>query len=236
MTDANRPLILGVIPARGGSKGIPRKNLYPIAGKPLIAYTIEAALASEMLTDTIVSTDDEEIARVSRAFGAEVPFMRPPELATDSAQAVPTIQHAVREMEKLRDVTFDVVVMLQPTTPLRTAGDIDACLRKLLETDADSVISVVDVGGHHPMRMKKIIDDVLVDYDTEAIENMPRQDLPPVYLRAGSVYATRRDVLMEQNSFKGSISRPYIIPPNRAVNIDTMDDMIIAEWRIQNDK
>lgn len=236
MTDANRPLILGVIPARGGSKGIPRKNLYPIAGKPLIAYTIEAALASEMLTDTIVSTDDEEIARVSRAFGAEVPFMRPPELATDSAQAVPTIQHAVREMEKLRDVTFDVVVMLQPTTPLRTAGDIDACLRKLLETDADSVISVVDVGGHHPMRMKKIVDDVLVDYDTEAIENMPRQDLPPVYLRAGSVYATRRDVLMEQNSFKGSISRPYIIPPNRAVNIDTMEDMIIAEWRIQNDK
>ena len=91
MTDANRPLILGVIPARGGSKGIPRKNLYPIAGKPLIAYTIEAALASEMLTDTIVSTDDEEIARVSREFGAEVPFMRPPELATDSAQAVPTI-------------------------------------------------------------------------------------------------------------------------------------------------
>ena len=236
MTDANRPLILGVIPARGGSKGIPRKNLYPIAGKPLIAYTIEAALASEMLTDTIVSTDDEEIARVSREFGAEVPFMRPPELATDSAQAVPTIQHAVREMEKLRDVTFDVVVMLQPTTPLRTAGDIDACLRKLLETDADSVISVVDVGGHHPMRMKKIVDDVLVDYDTEAIENMPRQDLPPVYLRAGSVYATRRDVLMEQNSFKGSISRPYIIPPNRAVNIDTMEDMIIAEWRIQNDK
>jgi len=236
VTDANRPLILGVIPARGGSKGIPRKNLYPIAGKPLIAYTIEAALASEMLTDTIVSTDDEEIARVSRAFGAEVPFMRPPELATDSAQAVPTIQHAVREMEKLRDVTFDVVVMLQPTTPLRTAGDIDACLRKLLETDADSVISVVDVGGHHPMRMKKIVDDVLVDYDTEAIENMPRQDLPPVYLRAGSVYATRRDVLMEQNSFKGSISRPYIIPPNRAVNIDTMEDMIIAEWRIQNDK
>ena len=86
------------------------------------------------------------------------------------------------------------------------------------------------------MRMKKIVDDVLVDYDTEAIENMPRQDLPPVYLRAGSVYATRRDVLMEQNSFKGSISRPYIIPPNRAVNIDTMEDMIIAEWRIQNDK
>lgn len=234
MNDAGRPLILGVIPARGGSKGVPRKNLYPIAGKPLIAYTIEAALASEMLTDTIVSTDDVEIARVSREFGAEVPFMRPPELATDTAQAVPTIQHGVREMEKLRGAKYDVVVMLQPTTPLRTADDIDACLRKLLDTNADSVISVVDVGGNHPVRMKKIVDDVLVDYDTEAIENMPRQDLPPVYLRAGSVYATRRDVVMEQNSFKGAVSRPYIIPPDRAVNIDTMEDMIVAEWRIQN--
>jgi CMP-N-acetylneuraminic acid synthetase len=225
-----------VIPARGGSKGVPRKNVYPIAGKPLIAYTIEAALASEMLTDTVVTTDDDEIARVSREFGAEVPFMRPPELATDTAQAVPTIQHAVREMEKLRGVNYDVVVMLQPTTPLRTVGDIDACLQKLLDTNADSVISVVDVGGHHPMRMKKIVDDMLVDYDTEAIENMPRQDLPPVYLRAGSVYATRRDVLMEQNSFKGTVSRPYIVTPNRAVNIDTMEDMIIAEWRIRNNK
>jgi len=226
------PRILGVIPARGGSKGVPRKNLAPVLGKPLIAYTIEAALSSTLLTEVIVSTDDEEIAEVSRQWGAQVPFMRPAELATDRAQAVPTIQHAVREMEALRGARYDVVVMLQPTTPLRTAEDIDGCLRKLLATGADSVISVVEVGGHHPVRMKRIVDDQLVDYAEEEIENRPRQELPPVYLRAGSVYATRRDVLMEQNSFKGRVSRPYIIPPNRAVNIDTPIDLKIAELQL----
>ena len=224
--------VLGVIPARGGSKGVPRKNIAPILGKPLIAYTIEAALASRLLTDVIVSTDDEEIARVARQYGAEVPFMRPAELATDSAQAIPTIQHAVREMEKLRSWRYDAVVMLQPTTPLRNAEDIDECLKKLFATDADSVISVVEVGGYHPVRMKRIVDDQLVDYAEEEIENRPRQELPPVYLRAGSVYATRRDVLMVQNSFKGRISRPYVIPPERYANIDTAIDLKIAEWKL----
>ncbi len=211
-----------MIPARGGSKGIPRKNIYPLHGKPLIAYTIEAALASELLTDVVVTTDDEEIAAVSRVHGAEVPFMRPSHLATDAAQAIPTIQHAVAEMEALRGEEYGVVVMLQPTTPMRTAQDIDESLQKLFDTGADSVISVVDVGGHHPMR----------DYDDEAVENMPRQELPSVYLRAGSVYATRRDVLMVDGSFKGEVSRPYVIPPERAANIDIMPDMIVAEYYI----
>jgi len=226
------PRILGVIPARGGSKGIPRKNLAPILGKPLVAYTIEAALASRLLTETIVSTDDEEIARVSREYGAAVPFMRPAELAVDTALAVPTIQHAVREMEALRRVRYDVVVMLQPTTPLRTTEDIDLSLQKLLDTGADSVIAVVDVGGHHPMRMKRIVDDVLVDYDPEPVENMPRQKLPKVYRRTGSIFATRRDVLMERNSFKGSVSRPYIVPPERAVDIDEPLDLKMVELRL----
>lgn len=237
MSDAK---ILGVIPARGGSKGIPRKNVYPLLGKPLIAYTIEAALKSRMLTETIVTTDNEEIAEVSKEHGASVPFMRPAELATDLAGAVPTIQHAVREMEKLRGITYDVVLMLQPTTPLRTTEDIDGSLEKLLSTDADSVISVVDVGGHHPMRMKRIEQDgetdILVDYEDEGMENRPRQDLPKVYLRAGSIYATRRDVLMEENSFKGRISRPWVVPPERSANIDLMADMKLAEWRLEEMK
>lgn len=225
--------VLGVIPARGGSKGVPRKNVAPILGKPLIGYTIEAALKSRLLTEVVVSTDDDEIAEVSRKFGAQVPFRRPAELATDKALAVPTIQHAVREMEKLREYRYDAVVMLQPTTPLRTAEDIDECLKKLFATGADSVIAVVEVGGHHPVRMKRIVDDRLVDYSEEEIENRPRQELPPVYLRAGSVYATKRDVLMERNSFKGTVSRPYVIPPERAVNIDTPIDLKIAEWRLE---
>ena len=231
--------ILGVIPARGGSKGVPRKNIKPVLGKPLIAYTIEAALQSRLMTEVVVSTEDEEIADVSRQYGAQVPFMRPDELAGDSAQAVPTIQHAVREMEQLNGFRYDVVVMLQPTTPLRTAEDIDESLRKLLDTGADSVISVVEVGGYHPVRMKRIVpdpdrdSDILVDYAEEEVENMPRQELPDVYLRAGSIYATRRDVLMERNSFKGTVSRPYVIPSERHVNVDTPLDMKIAEWRLQ---
>jgi CMP-N-acetylneuraminic acid synthetase len=224
--------VLGVIPARGGSKGVPRKNIAPVLGKPLIAYTIEAALASKLLTDAIVSTDDEEIARVSRQYGASVPFMRPAELATDAAQAIPTIQHAVRQMEKLRSWRYDAVVMLQPTTPLRTAEDIDECLKKLFATEADSVISVVEVGGYHPVRMKRIVDDQLVDYAEEEIENRPRQELPPVYLRAGSVYATKRDVLMLHDSFKGRVSRPYIVPLDRHANVDTAIDLKIAEWKL----
>ena len=232
-------LILGVIPARGGSKGVPRKNVKPLLGKPLIAYTIEAALASRLLTDTVVTTEDEEIAAVSRQYGAQVPFMRPDDLATDAAKAVPTIQHAVAEMERIKGVKYDVVVMLQPTTPLRTADDIDQCLEKLLSTGADSVISVVEVGGYHPVRMKRIVpdpsgtSDLLVDYAEEEIENQPRQELPSVYLRAGSVYATRRDVLMNDNTFKGKVSRPFVIPHERHVNIDNQLDMKIAEWRLQ---
>ncbi len=237
MSDAQ---VLGVIPARGGSKGIPRKNVYPLLGKPLIAYTIEPALESRLLTETIVTTDDEEIAGVSRQYGALVPFIRPAELATDLAGAVPTIQHAVREMESLRGTEYDVVVMLQPTTPLRTTEDIDTSIEKLLTTGADSVISVVDVGGHHPMRMKRIEQDgetdILVDYEDEKMENRPRQDLPKVYLRAGSIYATIRDVLMNEGSFKGRISRPYVVPPERAVNIDIMADMKLAEWRLEEQK
>lgn len=224
--------VLGVIPARGGSKGVPRKNIAPILGKPLIAYTIEAAIASKRLTDVIVSTDDDEIARVARDCGAQVPFKRPAELATDRAQAIPTIQHAVREMEAARGYRYDAVVMLQPTTPLRTAKDIDECVEKLFRTDADSVISVVEVGGYHPVRMKRIVNDELVDYAEEEIENRPRQELAPVYLRAGSVYATKRDVLMEQNSFKGRISRPYIVPSERHANIDSLIDLKIAEWKL----
>ncbi len=224
--------VLGVIPARGGSKGVPRKNIAPLLGKPLIAYTIQAALESTLLTDVVVSTDDEEIAQVSQDFGAQVPFMRPAELATDRAQAVPTIQHAVREMERIRGCRYDAVVMLQPTTPLRTSEDIDQCLRKLFATDADSVISVVEVGGYHPVRMKRIVDDRLVDYAEEEVENRPRQELPPVYLRAGSVYATRRDVLMEQGTFKGRVSRPFVVPAERHVNVDSPMDLKVAEWKL----
>ena len=229
--------ILGIIPARGGSKGIPRKNLVPILYKPLIAYTIEAALQSKHLSRLIVSTDDEEIARVSLKYGAEVPFNRPPELATDSALSIHVMQHALREMEVLEAKKYDAVVMLQPTTPLRIGSDIDAGIDLLFNSGADSVISVVAVSSHHPFRMKQILEDGrLVNFIDQGFEDMrPRQDLPPVYIRNGALYITRRDVLVNENNVTGKDCRAYEMPEDRSVNIDSESDIILAEYYLKNE-
>ncbi|HLE57406.1 MAG TPA: acylneuraminate cytidylyltransferase family protein, partial [Rhodothermia bacterium] len=150
MTTSTR--VLAVIPARGGSKGVPRKNLVQLCGRPLIAYTIEAGLSAKSVSRLVVSTEDEEIASVARSLGADVPFIRPATLATDAAQSLPVVQHAVQAVEEFEGAPYEVIVMLQPTTPLRTADDIDSAVTLLLESGADSVVSVVDVGGHHPYR------------------------------------------------------------------------------------
>ena len=222
--------VLGVIPARGGSKGVPKKNIKDLKGKPLIAYTIDAGNAAVRMTDCIVSTDSEEIAEVSRNCGAEVPFIRPGDLATDAATAIPVIQHALHEMEKLRGYQYDAVMMLQPTTPFRTSADIDASIALLESSGSDSVISVVDVEGHHPARMKFMEGDRLVDPPyCEAYENQPRQELQPMYLRNGMIYLTRREVLLN-NSFKGNDCRALVVETNRSVNIDTPLDFAMAEF------
>jgi CMP-N-acetylneuraminic acid synthetase len=222
--------ILGVIPARGGSKSVPRKNIALLHGKPLIAYTIQAAQASQRLTHFLVSSEDPEILAVARQFGAPTPFVRPAELATDEAPTLPVVQHAVRFMEQQEGLTFAVIVLLQPTTPLRRPEDIDAAVDKLSATRADSVISVCDVGAYHPARMRQIVDDRLVDLPTrEPKEMLRRQDLPPVYIRNGAIYAVRREVVMEQNSMVGEISRPYIMPEEQSVNVDSKLDLLLAE-------
>jgi CMP-N-acetylneuraminic acid synthetase len=224
--------VLGVIPARGGSKGIPRKNLHLLGGKPLVAWTIEAARGSG-LTRTVLTTDDPEIAEVGRRFGADVPFLRPAELATDRANAIPVVQHALQAVEA-RDPgpPFDAVMMLQPTAPLRTAADIDAALALLEDTGADSVISVTDVGGHLPQRMKYLEAGRLVDpLFNEAYENQPRQELRPMVIKNGAIYLVRRETLLA-GSFKGRDCRGYLMPPERSANIDTLSDLRYAEWLI----
>ncbi|MGB0431812.1 MAG: cytidylyltransferase domain-containing protein, partial [Bacteroidia bacterium] len=145
--------VLGVIPARGGSKGVPKKNIKILGNKPLIAYTIESANHSN-LKDVIVSTDSEEIAEVSKRFGAQVPFIRPNDLAGDSAKAIPVIQHALNHMLSIGNEDYDAVMMLQPTTPFRTTEDINKAIDELSQKQSESVISVIDVEGHHPARMK----------------------------------------------------------------------------------
>jgi CMP-N-acetylneuraminic acid synthetase len=221
---------LGVIPARGGSKSVPRKNIALVHGKPLIAYTIEAAQRSRLLTHFLVSSDDVEIIAVARQYGAPAPFVRPAELATDTAPSLPVVQHAVGEMERLHGITYDYVVLLQPTTPLRLPGDIDAALEKLAATGADSVISVCDVGAYHPARMRQIIDDRLVELPIREPKEMARrQDLPPIYIRNGAIYAVKRDVVMLGNTMSGVDCRAYIMPEERSVNVDSKLDLLLAE-------
>jgi len=220
-------------PARGGSKGIPKKNIKKLGKHPLLAYTIFQASKSKMITDVLVSSDDAQIIKIAKKYGALAPFVRPKHLSTDKALAVPTIQHSVDFMEKKNGFNYDYVVMLQPTCPFTLALDLDKALNKLIKTKADSVISVIDVGAIHPSRMKTISNDKLVDYAKEKIENMPRQRLTKaVYIRSGDIYATKRDVLMKQNSFKGKVSRPYVMPESRAMNVDTILDFWLAEKMI----
>ncbi|MGH9458946.1 MAG: cytidylyltransferase domain-containing protein [Thermoanaerobaculia bacterium] len=226
-----KPKILAVVPARGGSKGVPRKNVRVVAGKPLIAYTIETALAAgDLFFDAVVSTDDPEIAEIARAFGASVPFLRPAELAGDRVATVPVLQHAVETMERFHGVTFEWVCLLQPTEPFRTVDDLVGAVRLAELGDCDSVISVVQVFAHHPILMKKIVDDRLQPYCVEEVEGTRRQDyFPPAYMRNGAIYLTKRLTLMEQNSIWGGSIRPLVMPPERSVSVDDERDLKLVE-------
>jgi N-acylneuraminate cytidylyltransferase len=178
----------------------------------------------------VLSTEDEEIARIGKALGLEVPFLRPPELARDETRTVPVLQDVVRRLENSGD-RYDAVMTLQPTAPLRTSADIDGAVELLEKTSADSVISFVDVGGHHPARMKFVDDEGRVSDPpfAESVEGQPRQQLPRVYLKEGSIYVTRRDVLMNDGSLQGKDCRAWLVPPERACNIDSPFDLFLAE-------
>jgi len=222
--------VLGIIPARGGSKGVPGKNIKHLAGKPLIAYSIDASKDSG-LSKLIVSTDDEQIADVARGLGADVPFLRPDFLASDTAKSLDVSRHALLTMEKCDNVQYDAIMLLQPTTPFRTTEDINQAIELLLANpDADSVISVVDVQGHHPARMKYLEEGILIDPPfCEAYENQNRQELRPMYIRNGAIYLTKRDTLLN-NSYKGNKCLGLVMSSARSSNIDTLFDFKLAEW------
>jgi CMP-N-acetylneuraminic acid synthetase len=222
--------ILGIIPARGGSKGVPGKNIKHLAGKPLIAYTIEAAKNAN-LSKVIVSTDDEQILVVARGLGADVPFLRPDFLASDTSKSLDVSIHALLTMEEKESIQYDAIMLLQPTTPFRTTEDINNAIELLIANpDADSVISVVDVQGHHPARMKYLESGKLIDPPfCEAYENQNRQELPPMYIRNGAIYLTKRGTLLN-NSYKGNNCLGIVMSSARSCNIDTLFDFKLAEW------
>ena len=221
--------VLGVVPARSGSKGIVGKNTRMLCGKPLLQYTAEAALAARLLSRVILSTEDEEIARVGESCGLEVPFLRPRELAKDETPMLPVVQHAVRWIEDHGE-RFDAVCLLQPTNPLRRSEDIDECIQLLESTDADAVVTIVPVPAeHNPHWVYFKNGSGLLRLSTGEAAPIPRrQELPPAYHREGSVYVTRRDVLMEANSLYGKSLAGYLIERS-SVNIDGPQDWARAE-------
>lgn len=213
--------VLGLVPARGGSKGIPRKNIMPLCGKPLLQYTAEAALTSHLLSKVILSTEDEEIADVGRHCGLSVPFLRPLELARDDTPTLPVVEHAVRWMESHGE-HFDAICLLQPTSPMRAPEDIDSCIDLLARSGADSVVTVLPVPDEYNPHWVYFRDqNGLLNLSTgEADPITRRQGLPPAFHREGSVYVTRRDVLMEAHSLYGSRLAGFVLDPSRSVNID----------------
>jgi CMP-N-acetylneuraminic acid synthetase len=221
---------LGIITARGGSKGVPRKNIRLLAGKPLLQYTAEAALAAKRVQRVVLTTDDAEIAEVGRRCGLDVPFLRPPELARDDTPTLPVLQHAVRALEAKGD-RFDAICLLQPTHPLRRVADIDACIALLEEKQADSVVTVLAVPAeYNPHWVYFQSADGSLHLSTGEAAPIPRrQSLPPAFHREGSVYVTRRDVLMEQNSLFGKYVVGHLLQPEQTVNIDTPEDWEQAE-------
>ena len=228
---------LGLIPARGGSKGVPGKNVRALAGRPLVAWTIETARACARIDRLVVSTDDERIAEVCRRSGAEVPFLRPAELAADDTPDRPVYDHAVDWLAGSDGYRPDAVVWLRPTAPLREPGDIDRALDLLVETGCDTVRSVCRA-EHHPYWMRTLDGDrlrPLLDAADDAVFHR-RQLLPAVYRLNGAVDVVRCSSAAERGELFAGDVRGYVMPPERSVDLDTELDFALAELLAERDR
>ena len=221
--------IIGVIHARGGSKRIPLKNIRPLAGRPLISYMVEAAVESRLLDRVIVSTDHSEIARIAREYGAEVPFMRPADIAEDVASERVT-QHAVRFLEA-EGYPVRIALTIQPTTPFCTSEDIDRCIARMLETDLDTVFTACEVHERPEWMYRMEEGDRVVPYTGKLVQGDAgiSQKLQRLYIPNGAAWATRRAVLMEQGLITGPNSGIVVMPRERSVDIDDPVDFTVAE-------
>jgi len=230
-------LFLGLICVRGGSKGIPRKNLRTLGGKPLLVRAIESALASPTLDRVVVSTEDAEIAMVARQGGADVPFLRPPELSLDTTRGIDPVLHAVTWLEENERYLPDYVVLLQATSPFLLPGDIEGVARLAVASEAGSVISLSEV-QQHPYSTYSLYDDGSVasflGLDLQDLEKKfpRRQDLPAAYVENGAIHLTRRTALMRERTLYSPKTYGYIMPPERSLDIDTPLDLRLAEWLV----
>jgi CMP-N-acetylneuraminic acid synthetase len=220
--------VVAIVPARGGSKSIPRKNVKRLGGVPLLAYSIEAGLTARTVDRVIVSTDDEEIAVAARRYGGEVPFMRPASLAQDATLDLPVFQHALEELENAR-WTPDVVVQLRPTSPLRPPGLVDAAVERLREDPAADSVRVVVLASQNPYKMWRVRHDGTMQpllVDAPEGYNQPRQSLPTIYWQTGHVDAIRTMTILRKGSMSGDRIRALPVDNAYAIDIDTE-----ADWR-----
>lgn len=228
--------ILGIITARGGSKGIPGKNIKPLNGKPLIAYTIKAAQESKLLTRAIVSTDYNDIAEVSRKYGGDVPFLRPAEIAQDKSTSIDVVKHALSWLKDNQKEEYDYVMILQPTSPLRTSEDIDECIKIAIEKDADSVMSMKELDDFSPKKLKKIENGLIRPYfEEEGAQSAQRQSLDRMYKRNCAVYLTKTEHILNNDLF-GKNSYGYIMPEERSVDTNKPVDFEMAEFWIRHNE
>jgi len=214
---------IGIIPARGGSKGIPRKNIVHVAGKPLIQYTIDAALNADFLDEVVVSTDCPEIAEISLACGASVPFLRPPHISSDEAKTIDVILHALQHLKE-SGRSYDAVVLLQPTQPLRKSCHIDEAIKLFVSGQCKSVVSVCPV-SEHPIFMRTVGSSGELVSLLGGISTVRRQDFSPVYKVNGVLYINRIDDDLNKNTCLNSNKKPYFMGVRDSIDIDTPEDL-----------
>ncbi len=223
--------VLAVITARGGSKGVPKKNIRELGGKPLIAWTIESAQRSVHIDRLILSSDDPAIIDIATDLGCEVPFIRPPELATDEASSMAVLHHAIRSLNEV----YDYVVLLQPTSPFRTTADIDGCIELCEGKNAPACVSVTEC-SKNPIWMYSLTENQMMQ-PIMSQENSPqrRQELPPVFELNGAVYVARTDWLTSTSGFVQTETLAYTMPKERSLDIDSEQDFLIAQFLIQKE-
>lgn len=232
-TSLNRPTVgnrvLALIAARGGSKGLPRKNVLTACGKPLIAWTIQAAIGADAVAEVVLSSDDDEIMQTAEAWGCKVLFRRPAWLASDTANSVDVVLHALEQLQG-----FDYVVLLQPTSPLRTAGDIDAAFNLMLESAAPSCVSICEA-DQSPYWMYHLENgNKLQRLLPELSDVTRRQDLPSIYVLNGAIYIARVDWLRTNKVFVGEETVAYLMPKERSLDIDTAEDFLAFRSKVEN--
>lgn len=224
--------ILSIIPARGGSKGIPNKNIQTLCGKPLIAYSVLAALKSRYIDDVIVSTDSLIIQETARQSGAWVPFLRPAELAADTSKTIDCMLHAIRQLSNIGK-SYDYVILLQPTQPLRKPEWIDAALEQLIQAKADSLVSICQV-SEHPILMRTITKEGTLKPLLPVSSTVRRQDFPNVYRVNGSIYINRINEHFNETTSLNDNLLPFLMEQEYSIDIDTMEDLKKAEAFLQH--